>query len=207
MKILDKEERDAHAQYILAEGTKGLFYGSVLSASILSFLRFRRPARFAAFNTSIKAGIAIMPTITVAAFFADQGSLEFDRKMYSEDFTRRKMLEEHRKWQQLSVSEKVLGTLSSNKYKIIFSAWVALMWGLWKFVNRDKIMTGPQKLVQARMYAQAITILLLLGTIVLAVKEEEIRAKQPAPVPEWRRILIEQKLDSEDKSGEETETS
>lgn len=147
-----------------------------------------------------------MPTITVAAFFADQGSLEFDRRMYSEDFTRQKMLEEHRKWQQLSASDKVFGTLSSNKYKIIFSAWVALMWGLWKFVNRDKIMTGPQKLVQARMYAQAITILLLLGTIVLAVKEEEIKSKQPAPVPEWRRILIEQKLDSEDKSGEETET-
>lgn len=195
MKIIDKEEREAHASYILSEGLKGMFFGSVVSLGLFTYLKVRHPVRFNSFNTSIKTCIITMPTVSMAAFYADQGSLEFDRKMYSSGYTNKKVLEEYRQWNNMPITDKIVGTLSNNQYKLIFSAWVASMYGSWMYVNRDKVMTTPQKLVQARMYAQAFTIILLLSTIVLAVKQQEIDKKKPAPVPEWKRILQEKEED------------
>lgn len=191
MKIIDNEEREAHASYILSEGLKGMFYGSIVSLGLYTYLKVRHPARFASFNTSIKTCIITMPTVSMAAFFADQGSVEFDKKMYSSGYTNKKVLEEFRHWHNMPMSDKIVATLSNNQYKLIFSSWMASMYGSWVYVNRDKVMTTPQKLVQARMYAQAITIVLLLSTILLAVKQKEIDQDKPAPMPEWKRILQE----------------
>lgn len=201
MKIIDKEERDAHAAYIATEGLKGLFYGSILSVGLYSYLKMRHPKRFASFNTSIKACIITMPTVSLAAFYADEGSVEFDRQMYSLGYANKQMMEEYRKWKNLPFGEKAISSLSTHKYKIILASWVASMYGLWVFVNRDKVMTAQQKFVQARMYAQAFTIVLLLSTIVLAVKEEELNKKKPAPVPEWKRVLLER--EAEEKAAEQ----
>lgn len=202
MKIIDKEEREAHASYILAEGLKGMFYGSVVSLGVYSWLKMRHPKRFASFNTSIKTCIIIMPTISLAAFYADEGSVEFDRKMYSSGYTNQKVLEEYREWQNLKTSDKIIQTLANNQYKIIFTSWLASMYGSWVYVNRDKVMTTPQKLVQARMYAQAITIVLLLSTIVLAMKTQELEKDKPKPIPEWKKILEEREAEK-DASDEE----
>lgn len=203
MKIIDKEERDAHRIHVASEGLKGLFYGSVLSVGLFSYLKFRHPARFARFNTSIKACIIVMPTISLGAFWADEGSVEFDRKMYSSGYANRKILEEYTEWQKKPTSEKIITTLSTHKYKVILTSWLASMYGSWVFVNRDKVMSSTQKMVQARMYAQAITIVLLLGTVVLAMKEEEINKAKPAPIPEWKKVLRERQEEEEGKLKKE----
>ncbi|WPK23394.1 hypothetical protein PUMCH_000633 [Australozyma saopauloensis] len=205
MKIIDKHERDAHAMHVATEGLKGLFYGGVLSLGIYNFLKYRQPARFARFNTSIKACIIIMPTISLGAFYADEGSVEFDRKMYSSGYADKKMLEQYSKWKEMPFSDKLVHSLSTHKYKIILTSWIASMWGSWVYVNRDKVMTGPQKIVQARMYAQAITIVLLLSTIVLAMKEEELNKDKPAPIPEWKRVLKEREDAEKELSSRVTE--
>lgn len=194
MKIIDKEERDAHRAHVLTEGLKGMFYGGVLSVGLFTYLKFRHPARFARFNTSIKACIIIMPTISLCAFYADEGSVDFDRQMYSSGYANKKLLEEYSNWQKLPIQDKVISSLGTHKYKIIIASWIASMYGSWVFVNKDKVMTSTQKMVQARMYAQAITIVLLLSTIVLAMKEEELNKKKPAPVPEWRKVLLENEV-------------
>lgn len=195
MKIIDKEEREAHASYVLSEGIKGMFYGSIVSVGLFTYLKLRQPKRFASFNTSIKTCIITMPTIALAAFYADEGSVEFDRKMYSSGYTNQKVLEDYREWNNMKLSDKIFTSLSNNQYKIIFSSWIASMYGSWVYVNRDKVMTTPQKLVQARMYAQAITIVLLLSTILLAMKNEELNKNKPAPLPEWKKVLQEREAE------------
>ena len=87
-----------------------------------------------------------MPTISVAAFFADQGSVEFDRKMHQSEYQEAKYLEEYREWNRLSLSDKCFTVLNDNKYKIIISAWAGSLYGSWVLVNRDKIMDTAQKL-------------------------------------------------------------
>ncbi|EDK42530.1 conserved hypothetical protein [Lodderomyces elongisporus NRRL YB-4239] len=195
MKLLTKEEKDAHLQHVISEGAKGLVYGAVVSAGIFSYLKYRKPARFATFTGSIKAAILAMPTISIAAFWADQGSWEFDQMMHQSDYQQEQVLKEYREYNKLSLSDKIFTQLNKHKYQIIISAWAASLYGSWVLVNRDKIMTTAQKAVQARMYAQGITIILLLGTILLAMREEEINKKKPKPLPEWRQIVNEREAE------------
>lgn len=201
MKLVTKEEREAHASYILAEGAKGLFWGALGSVGLYAYLKKRHTARFNQFNTSIKACILTIPTVGVSALWADNGSVEFDRKMYSSGHEESKLVQEYREWNNMAMSDRIISSLNTHKYKIIISAWAGSLWGSWVLVNRDKIMTTAQKAVQARMYAQAISIVLLLCTIVLAMKEEEINKSKPPPIPEWKRVLMER--EAEQKRNEE----
>lgn len=198
MKLVTKEEREAHFNHILTEAGKGLFYGAVLSTGIFFYLKKRHTARFNTFNTSIKTCIFCIPTIGMGALWADNGSVEFDKLMYSSDYSQSKVMEEHREWAAMSTSDRIITGLNSHKYKIILGAWAGSLYGSWVLVNRDKIMTTAQKAVQARMYAQAISILLLLGTIVLAMKEEEINKSKPPPIPEWRKVLMQKEAEEKE---------
>lgn len=167
MKIIDKDEREAHKAYVLAAGLKGFFYGSLFSAGIYAFLKLRHPGKFGRFNASIKTAILTMPTIASAAFFADEGSVEFDRRMYSSGQTNQIMLEEFRQWKKASATDKIISTVSSHKYEFILLTWLASMYGSWAFVNMDKLTKPLQKLVRASNYAGAITLVLLLTTILV----------------------------------------
>src|SRR5690242_20650538 len=51
-----------------------------------------------------------------------------------------------------------------NRYPIIFGFWVASMAGSFWAVNRKSYLSGSQKLVQARMYAQGLTLAVLLAS-------------------------------------------
>ncbi|KAK6460528.1 hypothetical protein DFJ63DRAFT_230382 [Scheffersomyces coipomensis] len=195
MKLLGEEEKQAHIAHITSEGLKGLFYGSILSVGIFTYLKKRHTVRFNSFNTSIKTALIVMPTVSMGAFFADQGSWDFDKQMHSSEYSEKLVIEEYRQWNEMALNEKIFTSLNKNKYPIIISAWAASLYGSWVLVNKDKIMTGAQKAVQARMYAQGITIILLLGTIVLSMKEKELEKSRPPPVPEWKRIIDEKQAE------------
>ncbi|CAH2352374.1 respiratory supercomplex factor 2, mitochondrial [[Candida] railenensis] len=192
MKILSNEEKNAHWNTVLEEGIKGCAVGAVLSIGFAQYVKRRNPVRFAQLSTSVKSAMYAMPTIGMGAFFADEGSVRFDREQYQSDYLKKLEEEKLAKWEKLSLADKCFTKVNDNKYKIILSAWAASLYGSWKYVNRDPIMTATQKAVQARMYAQAFTVILLLGTILLSMHEAELKKAEPAPVPEWKRYLDEQ---------------
>ncbi|KAI5960160.1 RCF2 [Candida pseudojiufengensis] len=192
MKILSDDEKNAHFNHVLSEGFKGLVYGGALSAGIFSFLKFKRPTTFASFSPSIKAAILTMPTIALGAFWADQGSWEFDKMMHQSEYNESEILKKHKEFNQLSTTDKIITKLNEHKYEIIVGIWGASLYGSWVIINRDKYMTTAQKLVQARVVSQFISILLLLATLGLSMRDAEIKKNQPKPIPEWRKVLEEQ---------------
>lgn len=192
MKILDDEERNEHWNTVLTEGIKGCVVGAGCAALLVGAVKAKWPAHYMKFNSSIKTAMWAMPTVSVGAFFADDGSWKFDEKMYRSDYLQTLENQKLEHWNHLSTSDKAFTLVNDNKYKIIITAWAASLYGSWHFVNKDKYMTVAQKAVQARVYAQAITVVLLLGTLLLSMHERELAAKEPAPVPEWKRYLAEQ---------------
>lgn len=56
-----------------------------------------------------------------------------------------------------------------NRYGIIGASWVVSMAVSLGLVGRNKYLTGSQKLVQARVYAQALTVGLLVATAALEI--------------------------------------
>jgi hypothetical protein len=56
---------------------------------------------------------------------------------------------------------------NENRYSIVFGSWVASMGIALGIVQRNKYLTGAQKLVQARVYAQGLTVAVLLASFAL----------------------------------------
>lgn len=144
MKIINREEREAHAKYLATEGAKGIFYGSILSVGLFNFIKVRYPAKFKLFSTSIKTCILILPTIGCCAFWADRGSVVFDRRMHSYGGGP-KILEELRKWKAMSTYEKTVTVVKDNKYKILIGTWLGSIYGTWAYVESNKLMDATKK--------------------------------------------------------------
>lgn len=194
MKIISDEEKNAHWNAVLYEGAKGTVIGLGISYGLVTFLKKKHPVKYNLFTASIKGALWSMPTISVAAFYADEGSVKFDEKMHRSEYLDKRQLEELKKWNDMALSDKIFHKVNSNKYSIIVGAWAASLYGSWRIVDKDRYMTTAQKAVQARVYAQAITVVLLLGTILLSMREQELKKREPAPVPEWKRYLDEQEM-------------
>ncbi|KAM9889742.1 hypothetical protein OXX79_011935 [Metschnikowia pulcherrima] len=192
MKILNDDEKDSHWQAVLVEGVKGTVIGAGLAGLLVAGVKRRYPIPYRNFSTSIKAAMWAMPTISMAAFYADEGSVKFDEQTYRSDYLNKLEQERLERWNNLSTGDKIFTQVNDNKYKIIVGAWAASLWGSWEIVNKDKYMTTAQKAVQARVYAQAITVVLLLGTLLLSMHEKKLEEGLPQPVPEWKRYLEEQ---------------
>ncbi|KAL5450069.1 hypothetical protein PMIN06_006645 [Paraphaeosphaeria minitans] len=97
---------------------------------------------------------------------------------------------------------------SENRYPLLFGFWVASMAGSWIAVNRSP-MSGAQKLVQARMYAQGLTLAGLLASFAFEGNDvakgkgrwETITVLDPND-PEHKH-MIEKKIHHERYAGED----
>lgn len=192
MKILTADEIEAHSHHTLVGGAKGCLAGLIVSGMIFKLVPRRYPRLDPKRLTySIRTALFITPPTFLTAISAELASNEFDEAMYGSGAESRDALEEYRRWKELSLTQKLREGVSNNRYQIIMGAWAASMWGSWHFVNRDKIMTTAQKAVQARMYAQFLTVGLLLASVGLSVYERKHNPdpEQTREDKRWERAL------------------
>ena len=73
-----------------------------------------------------------------------------------------------------------------NQYKVIVGSWAASMAVAGAIVMANRHQTMPQKIVQARMWAQGLTIGVIIGAGVLTQSQRQKRFEErvrPIPVP------------------------
>lgn len=198
MKLITEEEKRAHNRSTLFGGIKGLALGTAISIGIYG-LAPRYYPRIFNLPWSIRTAIFVMPPAFAASVNAELNSQEFDYDMYSSEASQKRILNEHRRWEALTPTEKIVEVVSAKKYLIITGLWAASMWGSWVYVNRDHLLTKTQKFVQARMYAQFLTVGLLLGSMGLSMMEEKSNAKHKKVVFTADDEALEEVLHQEDK--------
>lgn len=96
-----------------------------------------------------------------------------------------------------------------NRYPIIGVSWVASMAIALGLVGRSPYLSTPQKIVQARVYAQGLTLAVLLATAVFEIGDrnegegrwETVKIVDPND-PEHKH-LIEKKIHHESYAGED----
>jgi len=96
-----------------------------------------------------------------------------------------------------------------NRYPIVTASWVASMGIALGLVSRNKFLTTAQKLVQARVYAQGLTLAVLIATAALEVGDanqgkgrwETVKVLDPND-PEHKK-MIEKKIHHEAYAGED----
>lgn len=96
-----------------------------------------------------------------------------------------------------------------NRYPIVTASWVASMGIALGLVGRNPYLTGAQKLVQARVYAQGLTLAVLIASAAFEVGDaskgkgrwETVKVLDPDD-PEHKRI-IEKRIHHEAYAGED----
>lgn len=108
----------------------------------------------------------------------------------------------------LSTKDRTLRFLNDNRWSIIAGSWAVTMVGALSYSFSNRYLTTQQKLVQARMYAQAITVAVLMASAGLSIyvgddnknrKEEiddELRAVLSLPVEENKAVRPAAKMSS-----------
>lgn len=81
--------------------------------------------------------------------------------------------ERHRaeRFAKLTSREKFMEYGRENRYKIVFASWLASMGLSLGLVYKDKYLTKAQKIVQARVYAQGLTLLVLIASAAFEVSD------------------------------------
>ncbi|RMJ20582.1 hypothetical protein PHISP_08548, partial [Aspergillus sp. HF37] len=69
-------------------------------------------------------------------------------------------------------TERAMDFGRKERYKIVFGSWVGSMVAAFALVNRNKYLTGQQKIVQARVYAQFLTVGVLIATAAFEIADQ-----------------------------------
>lgn len=146
----------------------------------------------------------------IAIVSADKASRSYEASRHPDEGF--KDAEERARQEAYSVktpSQKAMEWGKENRYAIVGGSWVGCMALSLGLVARNPYLSAQQKLVQSRVYAQALTIAVLVATAAFEVgdqrkgegKYETVQVIDPND-PEHRH-LIEKKVHKESYQGED----
>ncbi|CAK5263138.1 unnamed protein product [Mycena citricolor] len=169
MKLATPEQIAGHD----AASRRGAIEGTLTGLAIAGAGSYWAQRRFAYYRTlppSLKllgGLIVIAPALSIQA---ERRGLEYEKSQWEGDGAR--LIERHEEqqltsWERMSTKEKLGDWASRHEYSIIVGSWalsLALAGGI---ISRDKYQTTAQKIVQARMWAQGLTIGIILTAAAL----------------------------------------
>ena len=154
--------------------------------------------------------LATSSTTFTGVVTADHYSRNFEKRRHADsNFVNQSEQAKAELAKDRTVGERAKMWVSEQRYPIVFGSWVASMVIALGLVGRSPHMTGQQKLVQARVYAQGLTLAVLLASFMLEGNDmragkgrwETVKVLDPND-PEHKRI-IEKKIHHEEYSGQD----
>lgn len=208
MKILSKEEEEAHYNQVLKGGAVGGGLGLAVGVGGVLLASRRYPA-FRGLTLPFRTFLVTSSATFCAIINADRYSSKFQRSRdpmsgYMDSSARAaELIRENQ-----TTYERFLGWGRENRYSIVFTSWLASMAIALALVSRAPMST-TQKLVQARVYAQGLTLAVLIVTAAFEVNDakkgsgrwETVMILDPND-PEHKH-LIEKRIHKEEYEGQD----
>lgn len=211
MKILTKEQEAAHYNETLKGGAIGGFGGLALGTAGVVF-GARRYAFFRGLTLPLRAFLITSAGTFGGIIAADHWSRAYEKAVNPID---REYHEREREKTEAanagkSFTERAMEWGKQERYKIVGASWIASMFGAFTLVNRNPYLTGQQKLVQARVYAQFLTLGVLIASAAFEISDrnnetgryETVRYVDPKD-PEHKRMLERQQEVGSGDPGDE----
>ncbi|KAG4305764.1 hypothetical protein PORY_000674 [Pneumocystis oryctolagi] len=186
MKIYSKEEEEEHYRIIIHSGLKSGIIALGIS-TLGSFILNKKWSKFRQLPFPIKSFFVSSIATTALVFATDNASRKYQDNKYGSPNSVEPVKE-------LNWKNALLKWGSENKWKIIGGSWVLGMAGSISLLWKDKYLTKAQKLVQARMYAQGITLLILLISAGMSIDSNQIFVPNRNP----KNITYDNKKESDD---------
>ena len=200
MKILTKEEEAAHYRATLKGGTIGglLGLGAGYAAVAVASQRYHF---FRTLTLPLKAFLVTSTGTFAGIISADHYSRKFEieRNPLDKEFTKRREEQREAAAAGKTFTQRAFDFARSERYKIVGGSWILSMVAAFSIVNRNKYLSGSQKLVQARVYAQFLTLGVLVASAAFEINDqrnqkgrwETVKYVDPSD-PEHKRILEKQ---------------
>ncbi|KAH6656941.1 mitochondrial hypoxia responsive domain-containing protein [Truncatella angustata] len=209
MKVVSKEEESAHYNAVLKGGFIGGSFGVTLGLTGVLVASKRYPA-FRGLTLPFRSFLVTSTGTFGAIVNAERWSNEFHKKnnpmnFYKDDATRAAELAR----EQETPLERLQAWGKNNRYSIVFGSWIAAMGIAGAIVGRNKYISTSQKLVQARVYAQGLTLAVLVATAAFETRDarngegrwETVKVLDPND-PEHKH-LIEKRIHKEEYEGQD----
>lgn len=200
MKILTKEQEAQHYRQTLKGGTIGGLYGLAIGTAGVVFAH-RRYHFFRNLTIPLKAFLITSAGTFAGIINADHYSRNFEAESnpIEMEYRRREAEKAEAERASKTFTERAMDFGRRERYKIVAGSWIGSMVAAFALVNRNKYLSGPQKIVQARVYAQFLTVGVLVATAAFEISDsrnqqgryETVRYIDPTD-PEHKRFLEKQ---------------
>jgi len=211
MKLLTKEQEAEHYNQTLKGGTIGGLVGLGIGTAGVVIASSRYPF-FRGLTLPLRAFLITSAGTFGGIINADHYSRAYERANNPKqvEYEERERQRHEQEVAGQSFTERAMEFGRKERYKIVGASWVASMITAFALVNRNKFLSGQQKLVQARVYAQFLTLGVLVASAAFEISDknnetgryETVRYVDPKD-PEHKRMLErKQELPPED-SGDE----
>ncbi|PLN84301.1 hypothetical protein BDW42DRAFT_162833 [Aspergillus taichungensis] len=174
MKILTKEEEDAHYREVVKGGTIGTVLGLIGGgAGVLAAAR--RFPTIRNLTLPMKSFLVTSSGTFVGIVAADHASraYEAERNQTVQWYENREQRLRDEELSKLSFVDRTVAWAKREKYKIVGVTWIASMIGSFAMVGRNPYLSGQQKLVQARVYAQGLTLAVLVASAGFEIADQK----------------------------------
>lgn len=208
MKILTKEEEDAHYAAVVKGGLIGGTIGLGVGIGGVVFAS-RRYAAFRGLTIPFRAFLVTSSSTFGAIVNADRYSMAFQKEQNPLNFYQG----ETQRVQQItrenqSAYERFMEYGKENRYSIVFVSWLASMGLAFALVSRSPMNTA-NKVVQARVYAQGLTLAVLIVSAIFEMNDAKSGSGRWQTVmvidpddPEHKH-LIEKRIHKEEYEGQD----
>ncbi|KAI9372713.1 hypothetical protein BJX61DRAFT_425941 [Aspergillus egyptiacus] len=198
MKLLTKEEEDAHYREVVKGGSFGTVLGLVGGyAGVM--LASRRYPTVRNLTIPMKAFLVTSSGTFVGIVSADRASRAFEISRNKDRLWYENRGEQLRQQEVagMSFADRALAWARQERYTIVGVTWLASMVGSFALVGRNPYLSGQQKLVQARVYAQGLTLAVLVASAAFEISERR----------RVRREIEERKEKNKGQEGSKVETT
>ncbi|CZT47127.1 related to mitochondrial hypoxia responsive domain protein [Rhynchosporium secalis] len=209
MKILTKEEEAAHYNATLKGGAIGGGLGLLVGTAAVFGLSHRFPT-FRSLTLPMKTFLVTSSGTFTAIIQADKASRSFETDRNPANHYKDQASTELAQLKENETSfQRFKEWGRENRYPIVTASWVASMGIALGLVGRSPYLTRAQKLVQARVYAQGLTLAILIATAAFEVGDaskgkgrwETVKILDPND-PEHKHF-IEKRIHHEAYEGED----
>ncbi|KAK3903900.1 hypothetical protein C8A05DRAFT_14180 [Staphylotrichum tortipilum] len=210
MKIISKEEEAEHYGVVVRGGLIGGSVGLALGLAGVIGASRRYPA-FRQLTLPFRSFLVTSTGTFGAIVIAERYSIKYQRshdQMNNYIEASHRAIEDARRRQRTDL-ERFTEWGRENRYSIVFASWIAAMGIALAIVGRSKFTSASQKLVQARVYAQGLTLAVLIATA--AFETADAKAGKGRwetvmvvdPDDPTQQHMIEKRIHKEDYEGQD----
>ncbi|WWD22739.1 hypothetical protein CI109_107232 [Kwoniella shandongensis] len=205
MRIAGEKDFRGYQDATVNGGLKGALLGAGISIPAY-YVLMQRSATYRALPLPLKALGAVVIVVPSVYISAEKAGERFSKSQYTGVGKReldRELLEERERWDKLGFVGKTQDWAGRHKFGLIGAGWAGSMALAFAIVARNPYQSTSQKVVQARMWAQGLTVGLLVSSAMLTGFDssalDEPRGVHESNDHTWKAILEEDPHLSDDE--------